>query len=461
MAAKKNSFTDLVRVEQLRRIESAKTAELSYASVTDMENQTAVDFKYADFMRRLSARANRLIQDNRLEDIIIKPKNQFKHASWVCLIVAVVLGGLAAGNAVSESHTLNIYWLLAVLLGFNLLSLLLWLTGITFNLQGLSSGVAAQLASWLPFRNKENDTTESLARRAWWESCLAGNVGKWRISILTHQFWLVYLTAGLILLILLMLAKQYNFIWGTTLLPESSLPKLTESLGKPLVYIGMEIPDSRQIAASRMDAGRQDAATRGAWARFLIGILLVYGLLPRILLLTLSALMLKWSEYRFKLDLYLPYYIDLRQRLMARKVNSKIIDADPLAGERPAEVVHHPVNHTIPANAHALGIELDNQINWPDSVICRLNIVDQQTHEEAIELVKKLNGSLVIGVAVFRLPDRGVQRIVRDLLAATNCKPWLILLNKDTAESVTNSRELAWFRLAEACEIPAEHVITQ
>ncbi|PTN11721.1 DUF2868 domain-containing protein [Nitrosomonas aestuarii] len=461
MAVRNNSFTDMVRVEQLRRIESVKTAELSYASISDMENQVAVDFKYTDFIRRLSVRANRLIQDNRLEDIIIKPRKQFRQASWVCMTAAAILGGLAAGNAVSESYTLDIYWLLTVLLGFNLLSLILWVTGITFNLQGLSSGVAAQFASWLPFRNKENDSVESLARRGWWESCLSGGVGKWRISILTHQFWLVYLTAGLVLLILLMLAKQYNFVWGTTLLPDSSLPKLTESLGKPLVYIGLEIPDSQQIAASRMDTGRQDAATRGAWARFLIGVLLVYGLLPRILLLAVSTLMLSWSEHRFKLDLYLPYFIDLRQRLMARKVNPKIIDADPLAGEQPAEVAHHPVNHTIPINAHALGIELDGQINWPDSVTCRLNIIDQQTHEEAIELVKKLNGSLVIGVAVYRLPDRGVQRIVRDLIAATGCKPWLILLNKYPAVSVTNNRELAWFRLAEACAIPAEHVITQ
>ena len=35
------------------------------------------------------------------------------------------------------------------------------------------------------------------------------------------------------------------------------------------------------------------------------------------------------------------------------------------------------------------------------------------------------------------------------------------LLNKNPAVSVTSSRELAWFRLAQACDIPAEHVITQ
>ncbi|MDR4513838.1 DUF2868 domain-containing protein [Nitrosomonas sp.] len=461
MPVKKNSFAEQVRVEQVRVIESVKSEELSYAGVADSESQAMADFKYTDFTQRLNTRAHTLIRDNRLEEAIEKPGRQFKRASQVCLIVAAILGCLAAGNAVSALHTLNIYWLLSVLLGFHVLSLILWLTGITLNVQGLSSGVAAQLAGWWPFRKKEKDTAESLARLAWWESCLTGAVGKWRISVLTHQFWLTYLAAGLLLLVLLMLAKQYNFIWGTTLLPEHSLPRLTESLGKPLTLIGLEIPDSRQIAASRMGAIKQDAETRSAWAQFLIGVLLIYGLLPRLLLLAFSVFMLKWSERRFRLDLYLPYYINLRQRLMARKDSPKIIDADPLANKKQAEVIYAPANNAIPDGAHAVGIELDDKIIWPDSVTCRLNIIDQQSHEDAVQLVKSLNGSLLIGVAAYRLPDRGVQRIVMDLLAATKCNSWLVLLNKNPAVSVAGSREQAWFRLAQACKIPAEQVITQ
>lgn len=463
MPLKKHSFTDLVRIEQLRKIESAKAEQLSYASVADMEKTPVSDFRYTNFTHCLTTRANRLIQDNTLEDAINKPQDRFRHAGILSLFIAAILGGLAAVNAVSESHTLNIYWLLTVLLGFNFLSLLLWLIGITCNLQSLINGVVAQLAAWWSFRKKDAVTTESLAASAWWENCLTGAVGKWRISVLTHQFWLVYLAAGLGLLILLMLAKQYNFIWGTTLLPESSLPKLTESLGKPLALIGLEVPDSEQIATSRMDETWQKAETRSAWARFLIGVLLVYGLLPRCLLLTFSVAMQKWSERRFKLDLYLPYYIDLRQRLMTRKVSSRVIDADPVAREEPVQVPQsHHVNDPLPGDAYAVGIELDDQISWPDSIACQLNVVDMQTQEQAIERLKKLQGTLLIGVAAYRLPDRGVQRIVRDLLtAASTCSPWLVLLNKQTAVPVTSSRELAWFRLAEACEIPAEHVITQ
>ncbi len=461
MSVKNYNFSDLVRIEQLRKIESEKADDLSYASIKEMDGQATSDFKYADFVQRLTTRTNRLVHDNTLDETLLKPQNQFKRASLFCFVAAAILGALAAGNAVGEASTLNIYWLLTVLLGFNFLSMLLWFTGITFNLQGLSTGVAAQLASWWPYRNKEENTISSLAAKAWGESCLTGIVGKWRVSVLTHKFWLVYLTAGLVLLILLMLAKQYNFIWGTTLLPDSSLPKLTQALGKPMEYIGLNTPDSQQITSSRMGAGRQDAETRGAWARFLIGVLLLYGLLPRLILLSVSLIMQKWVQHRFKLDLYLPYYIDLRQRLMAREIKAKVIDADPQAHVKQVEVTPPSADNTIPQNAQAFGIELDDQLVWPDTVTCRINIVDLQSNEEAVEQVKKINGPILIGVAAHRIPDRGVQRIVKELLENTNQPSWLILLKKQSAEPVTNAREFAWFRMAETCGIPAEHVITQ
>ncbi|MDC8444380.1 MAG: DUF2868 domain-containing protein [Nitrosomonas sp.] len=461
MTVTKNSFADLVRIEQLRRIESVHTEPLSYKSVASMDNNPVTEFKYTDFVQRLTRRADLLMRDNGLEAVIAKPQQQFKYAGWTSLIVAAILGGMAAGNAVSESHTLNIYWLLAVLLGFNLVSLILWVIGISFRLQSLSSGVAAQLASWASFRRKDTEeTTESLASRAWWESCLTGAVGKWRISMLTHQFWLAYLAAGLILLILLMMAKQYNFVWGTTLLSESSLPRLTESLSRPLQVIGLEMPDSHQISISRMGESMQDPETRAAWARFLIGVLLVYGLLPRLIVLTFSVVMLRWAERGFRLDLYLPYYVELRQRLMTRGTASKVIDADPLAGMEPPKIVHPRQTYLLPAGAHALGIELDDQTCWPEAFSCQYNIVDMQSLAEAVECVKKLKGALVIGVAAYRLPDRGIQRMIADLLAVTHCTPWLLLLNKNPAVPVTESREMAWFRLAENCQIPAEHVIT-
>ncbi|PTQ87794.1 DUF2868 domain-containing protein [Nitrosomonas ureae] len=460
MSVKKYTFSDLVRIEQLRKIESIKGEEISYASIKNMPDSTGSDFSYPEFIHRLKIRANHLIYENALGDKLRQPNQQFIRTRRIGLIIAMILGGLAASQAVSESSTLNIYWLLAVLLGFNLISLLLWISGITLNLQSLSGGIIAHLTRWLPYRHKHDPTITSSASHAWCESCLTGNVGKWRISVLTHQLWLSYLTAGLVLLILLMLAKQYNFIWGTTLLPDGTLPKLTQILGSPLEAAGLKIPDDPQTVASRIGTSKQDAETRMAWATFLIGSLIVYGIFPRLLLLGISWIMQKWSEYRFKLDLYLPYYIELRQHLMGRNVKAEIIDADPQADVKPVDIARPPEHVSIPANAQAFGIELDTATSWPERVVCRLNIIDQESHDAAIALINSMKTPVLLGVAAHRLPDRGIQRMIKELVDSSNTKPWLILLSKPSTP-VTSAREFAWFRLAEACGIPAEHVITR
>ncbi|MGG7054560.1 DUF2868 domain-containing protein [Nitrosomonas sp. ANs5] len=464
MANKNHSFSDLVRLEQLRHIETHQAQALSYASIADMEPHAAPGFSYTVFFEKLLSRARRLIQDNALNNTLQQPEKLFLRAGRVVLLLAALLGGLAAGNAVGASATLNIYWLLAVLLGFNFLSMLLWGAGMLFNVHGLNSGVAAQLACWLPSRLKDKDSDKlgSLAARAWWETCLTGKVGKWRISLLTHQFWLAYLLAGMSILILLMMARQYDFVWGTTLLPESSLPELTRLLAAPMEYFGLTPPDSQQIAASRVGADMQDASTRTTWAKFLLATLMLYGLLPRLALTLLSSFMLKLSERRFKLDLYLPYYVTLRQRLIASEFTTSVIDADPGIAVNHAEPVPGRKNRDLPAEASAIGIELDDQMIWPEGINCQQNIIDQASFARMIDQIKATKGSLLIGVAAHRLPDRGVQRMIAELVAAAAGGPvWLMLLRSRTSISVTESRKLAWFRLAQACSIPAENVITQ
>ncbi|MXS85825.1 DUF2868 domain-containing protein [Nitrosomonas sp. HPC101] len=462
MAFKNHDFSDLVRLEQLRHIETGQAQTLSYAGVANMESYPVVGFSYAAFLERLLNRAHHLIHDNHLDDILQQPEKLFVRAGRVVLLLAAILGGLAAINATGDSSTLNIYWLLVVLLGFNFFSMLLWGAGITLGIQGLSSGVAAQLASWLPFqlKKREKDSIGTLAARAWWETCLFGKVGKWRISMLTHQFWLVYLFAGMGTLILLMLAKQYDFVWGTTLLPENSLPELTRILAAPMQWIGLVAPDSQQIAASRIGAGVQDASIRNAWAEFLVGVLVVYGMLPRLVLMLLAFFMLKLSEYRYKLDLYLPYYVTLRQSLIANEFVASVIDQDPgITKEQPVPIAREGRRH-LPEKALVIGIELDNHVIWPEGMVCQGNVTDQETFVRTVEMIKKSRHSLLIGVAAHRLPDRGVQRIIKKLAALVSGEIWLILLQNNAAIPITESRKQAWFRLAQASAIPAEHVLS-
>lgn len=180
MALKNHDFNDLVRLEQLRHIETGQPQALSYAGIASMEAYPASGFSYAAFLERLLDRAHHLVHDNHLDEVLQQPEKLFIRASRIILLLAAVLGGLAAVNAASESSTLNIYWLLVVLLGFNFLSMLLWCAGILLSVQGLSSGIAAQLACWLPFqlKKRESDSTGTFAARAGGKpACPAGWAG--------------------------------------------------------------------------------------------------------------------------------------------------------------------------------------------------------------------------------------------------------------------------------------------
>jgi hypothetical protein len=52
-----------------------------------------------------------------------------------------------------------------------------------------------------------------------------------------------------------------------------------------------------------------------------------------------------------------------------------------------------------------------------------------------------------------------VQRTIASLMANSRQR-WLVLLQQDEVPPVSRSRLAAWYRLAEACQVPADHVIS-
>ena len=171
--------------------------------------------------------------------------------------------------------------------------------------------------------------------------------------------------------------------------------------------------------------------------------------------------MLKLSEHRYKLDLYLPYYVALRQKLVANEFITSVVDKDPCVPVDPVSFTPASRNRHLPTEALVIGIELDNHIIWPEGVTCSENITDRVSLARVSEKIRKSRDSLIIGVAEYRLPDRGVQRMVGELTALVSGQVWLMLLHSNNiATPVAESRKLAWFRLAQACAIPAEHVVT-
>ncbi len=466
-----SNFDKRLLIEQVRYIEAEQRL------ACDAEEISPDLSVHSDFEARLWQRAQCLVEQHDLCLALRRAARLSRYVKIVILIMAALLGALGIMYAVTDSHTINIYWLLLLLLGFNLLSMLLWLTGISLNMNGLTAGVLARLTSWLPgyleskssFSNQSGKQVSRQADRAWLACHFAGGVGKWQLSKITHQLWLVYLLTGLAFLVLLLMLRQYDFVWGTTLLSDTAFVKLTEVLSAPLEVIGFATPSADQVQDTRVGLAQTlTVEHRSRWAQFLLGALLCFGIVPRLLLWSWSALMSGYARRHFALDYYLPYYVSLRQQLMPLASHGQIIDADtsaPVISETPAKTSSiTPVPHTLPDETQWVAVELGDNISWPPLSISAGKNLGQVVDRDSLRTILQhlqSNGCPVVAVAVSsaRPPDRGVQRTIASLVSSSELR-WLVLLQSHEDEPVSSTRLAAWYRLAEACKVPADHVIS-
>jgi hypothetical protein len=273
------------------------------------------------------------------------------------------------------------------------------------------------------------------------------------------------------------MVRQYDFVWGTTILSDTIFVRLTELLSVPLDVLGFATPSAEQVQDTRIGAiqnGQLQTAValtadhRSHWAQFLLGALLCFGIVPRILLWSFSALMAVRSRRGFALDYYLPYYISLRQRLMPLASHGQVVDADtspPVVSEVPVRTMEiTPVPHTLPAETRWLAVELGEDISWPpDSISADNNlgeVIDRESLSAAMHQLQALDRPQVaVVVSAARSPDRGVQRTIASLISNTGQR-WLVLLQHAQNGAISSKRSAAWYRLAEACNVPADHVIS-
>jgi hypothetical protein len=467
-----SDFDKQLLIEQIRYIEA------EHPLACDTEDDFSGTKIQKDFDERLWLRAKHLVKQHDLSLLLTRAARLSRYGKTMVIVLAALLGALGSIYAITDSQTINIYWLLLVLLGFNLLSMLLWLTGISLNIEGLTSGMLPRITSWLPEHikskslSKDTDDLKSStqADRAWLDCNYSGSVGLWQLSKLSHQLWLVYLCTGLIFLVLLLMVRQYDFIWGTTLLPDDIFITITQVLSEPLALLGFATPSAEVVQQTRIGSLHSDAARalavehRYLWAQFLLGSLLCFGIAPRILLWSWSAIMLHRARKRFTLDYYLPYYIDLRQRLMPLASHSEIVDADtspPLISDT---AVKAPAPHALPAKTRWVAVELGSDMNWPPTSIDVSHDLGQVTDRESLALIlNRLQADrypiVAVAVSPGRSPDRGIQRTVTSLLSNSSQR-WLVLLSARQGEAVSDTILAAWYRLADACDIPADHVVS-
>ncbi|TQV86049.1 DUF2868 domain-containing protein [Exilibacterium tricleocarpae] len=459
------SFKDKLLVEQVRYMEEAGALAVEPDAVAEPGADALPSL--------LVARARRVVQQQGLGSRVAHAPQWCRRFTLVLVIFAAFAGALAVQQALGASAgTLNIYWLLLVLLGFNFLSLVLWLAGAILmgtSLPGASApanGLLSGAWHWLESRITGSDRLRAAADRGWWLACLRGAAGRWWFAGLSHGLWMIYLAVGFAVLLLLLMTRQYDFIWATTILADDVFITVTGWLAAPLAGLGFSVPDLELVQSSQHgNRPLAPEAARRAWAFFLLGGLLVYGVLPRLVLLGFSRLMLALARRRYQLDLTLPYYIKLHRALIPESRAWQVVDPDSAAGSGAAPVRRPPAHRTPPLAACWVGVELAAATRWPPPGVSARDDLGQVTGSTTLAAaLARLEGQsdqpLVAAVSLARPADRGLRRTLDNLY--TNrpaAQRWLALLRPAGAGDISTERLNGWMSLAQTCGVPADQLI--
>ncbi len=276
--------------------------------------------------------------------------------------------------------------------------------------------------------------------------------GRWLLGCLAHAFWIAYLLAALVTLVLYFSVVQYDLIWGTTLLNDTTMVSLFNGLADPLVALDLMQPvEPEWLLAAREGTSAGDG--RGRWAWFLLAVIAVYGLAPRILALAASASMAAIGWWRLTLDTTQPGYLRLAGSLAPTNTPESTDQAPARANRTP---------RSRPANARGrpllVAIELEHE-PWPPTIAgVDMQVVgradDRADREQILAALQALNApppALLVLCSLLRTPDQGHERFIDRAADAAGTVPLLVLTDGTALvrrDGNVNSRRADWQALA-------------
>ncbi|RSZ33178.1 MULTISPECIES: DUF2868 domain-containing protein [unclassified Variovorax] len=369
-------------------------------------------------------------------------------APWVLLGLAalIVVAGLGlAGNVVGggERH-INVIVALASLLGLHALTLVLWLAGLWLPLGSFNTASLGWI--WLSLTARvaggKRGQAPTLVRAATGLLSRA-KLLPWAFGLVSHGIWSLSFAVVLAAMLFALAFRSYTLSWETTILDPEFFVRAVQALGWAPAKLGFPVPDAATVLAAS-----PGAAGQRTWALWLTGCIVVYGLLPRLVLVLLSAAVLRSRRKALQPDWHEPYYRKLLARFAAM-APAAIVDADPgrLRGAMPASLPASQLRDTL----FVVGFELPPDMPWPPAALpadlaaqaqridgsapARRALLDQlaQARPRTVLLVCHAASS----------PDRGTERFLREVLMhCGECRLWLA----DAPSTAAAQRWLDWLQ---------------
>ncbi|MEL1088102.1 DUF2868 domain-containing protein [Pseudomonas sp. OB66] len=442
-------MTELTPLQNLWLTETIRLREELAGPLDDLEANRLARAAGGDLPSRIARRALWLAERDGLT-AALKHWLQGARLALVLLMIFAVLSGAGLAFAALGQTPVNVFWALGSLLGINLILLLSWALGLIF--AGEHGATLGRLWLWLSEKFARDAKAAQLAP-ALLLLLQRKKLNRWALGALINGLWLLAMLSALILLLTLMATRRYGFVWETTTLGADTFIHVTQALGYLPSLLGFNVPTEEMIRASG-DGALDIESARQAWATWLVGVLVVFGVLPRLLL----ALFCLWRWNRGKaalrLDLNLPGYAQLRERLMPTSERLGVNDPEPAQLHR----VESNVGELASEGALLVAIELDEQRPWPPVLpknVSNAGILDsrESRHKLLEQLSRFPPARLAIACDPRRSPDRGSLALIAELARnAGATRIWL--LQAPPGEALDGQRLGDWHAALQQLDLP-------
>ena len=431
--------------------ETIRLREEHAGALDDLEANRVARSEGGDLPTRIQRRALWLAERDGLSSALSHWQQGARLALIVLAALAVISGaGLTFAALGDGQMPVNVFWALGSLLGLNLILLLSWALGLMF--AGEHGASLGRLWLWLS-EKLARDAKAAQLPPALLLLLQRHKLNRWAIGLLVNGLWLLAMLSALVMLLTLMATRRYGFVWETTLLGADTFVAMTQTLGALPALLGFNIPTVEMIRASG-DAALNIESARQAWATWLVGVLVVYGVVPRLLLALFCLWRWKTGQAKLHLDLNLAGYAQLRERLMPSSERLGISDAAP-------EQLHRVQTSTSDLQSEGallVAIELDDQRPWPPQLpknVSNAGILDsrESRHKLLEQLSRFPPARLAIACDPRRSPDRGSLALIAELARnASATRIWL--LQAPPGEALDAERLGDWHVALQQLELP-------
>ncbi|MFH0022699.1 DUF2868 domain-containing protein [Pseudomonas fluorescens] len=442
-------MTELTPLQNLWLTETIRLREEHAGPLDDLEANRLARTGGGDLPGRIQRRARWLADRDGLTPAL---KHWLQGARLALLLLSLfaVLSGAGLAFAALGQTPVNVFWALGSLLGLNLILLLSWALGLVF--VGEHGATLGRVWLWLSEKLARDAKAAQLAP-ALLLLLQRRKLNRWALGTLVNGLWLLAMLSALIVLLMLMATRRYGFVWETTILSAETFIHMTRSLGSLPALLGFTVPTVEMIRASG-DAALDIESARQAWATWLVGVLVVYGVLPRLLLTLLCWWRWNSGKAALRLDLNLPGYAQLRERLMPTSERLGVNDPAPVQLHR----VDSSVGELASEGALLVAIELDEQRPWPPALpksVTNAGVLDsrESRHKLLEQLSRFPPARLAIACDPRRSPDRGSLALIAELARnAGATRVWL--LQAPPGEALDADRLGDWHVALQQLELP-------